>query len=108
MPRISIFKKSTVAAASQEPRAIELRGTNVTIASSSGVSSADNVHTPLFSRKDAALAAFQGVTLGAQAILQAANEPIASSVLASVSQIIKLAGVSYPLCYSNTGTDVFC
>ena len=107
MPKLSIFKKSKVPAASQEPTAMELQLTNVPTASSSGVSSADNVHTPLFSRKDAALAAFQGVTLGAQSILQAANEPIASSVLASVSQIIKLAGVSHPLYHSIAGVYAF-
>ena len=107
MPKLISFKRSTPPAARQdtEPTDIELQEANAPIASSSSVSSTDNVHTSLFSRKDAALAAFQGVISAAQPILQAANVPVASSVLASVAQIIKLAGVSLQLYLSVPGTN---
>ena len=95
MLKLRFTRKPIAAAANPEPTAIELQDTNAPIASGSSLSPAI-AHTPPFSRQDAALAAFQGVISGAQAILQAANEPIASSVLASISQIIKLAGVSAP------------
>ena len=62
---------------------------------------------PIFTKKDTALAAFQGLISGAQPILQGANVPIASSVLASVSQIVKLAGVRTPVFHFTISTDMF-